>query len=210
MTIFHKTAVCFLIVSSLAFAATAKASITVYDYTHTGAIGEDPFVTASVTLSGPAPVSTTLTALAVGDSLTMTGSSYWSASRPFLSSASADTTWFSMTFDATGAVTEWSIALRGDVVDGPEPELFETTSNCIPNLPDNPYFDATTIDDNDGVPFDNYVSGSHSVTQSNPDPIGVWTISEPAAVPEPSTLVVWSLLGICGIGFGWRRRRKAA
>ena len=29
-------------------------------------------------------------------------------------------------------------------------------------------------------------------------------------VPEPVTLAIWSLLGICGIGFGWRRRRKAA
>jgi hypothetical protein len=28
-------------------------------------------------------------------------------------------------------------------------------------------------------------------------------------IPEPSTLVIWSLLGICGIGIGWRRRRKA-
>lgn len=29
-------------------------------------------------------------------------------------------------------------------------------------------------------------------------------------IPEPTTLAIWSLLGICGIGFGWRRRRKAA
>jgi hypothetical protein len=28
-------------------------------------------------------------------------------------------------------------------------------------------------------------------------------------IPEPSTLAIWSLLGLCGIGFGWRRRRKA-
>lgn len=33
--------------------------------------------------------------------------------------------------------------------------------------------------------------------------------SAPAPVPEPSTLAIWSLLGLCGIGFGWRRRRKA-
>jgi len=28
-------------------------------------------------------------------------------------------------------------------------------------------------------------------------------------IPEPSTLVIWSLLALCGIGIGWRRRRKA-
>ena len=30
-----------------------------------------------------------------------------------------------------------------------------------------------------------------------------------AAVPEPSTLAIWCLLAVCGIGIGWRRRRKA-
>ena len=29
-------------------------------------------------------------------------------------------------------------------------------------------------------------------------------------VPEPSTLAIWSLLGVLGIAFGWNRRRKAA
>ncbi len=29
-------------------------------------------------------------------------------------------------------------------------------------------------------------------------------------IPEPSTLVIWSLLGVLGLTFGWRRRRKAA
>lgn len=28
-------------------------------------------------------------------------------------------------------------------------------------------------------------------------------------IPEPSTLVIWSLLALCSIGIGWRRRRKA-
>jgi len=31
-----------------------------------------------------------------------------------------------------------------------------------------------------------------------------------AAVPEPSTIVIWSLLGALGITFGRLRRRKAA
>ena len=30
-----------------------------------------------------------------------------------------------------------------------------------------------------------------------------------APIPEPSTLAIWSLLALCGIGIGWRRRRKA-
>jgi len=30
------------------------------------------------------------------------------------------------------------------------------------------------------------------------------------AVPEPSTLAIWSVLALCGIGIGWRRRRKDA
>lgn len=29
-------------------------------------------------------------------------------------------------------------------------------------------------------------------------------------VPEPATLIVWSLLGLCGMGVGWRRRKLAA
>ena len=29
------------------------------------------------------------------------------------------------------------------------------------------------------------------------------------AVPEPSTLAIWSLLALCGIGIDWHRRRKA-
>lgn len=32
--------------------------------------------------------------------------------------------------------------------------------------------------------------------------------SDPNVIPEPSTLAIWSLLAICGIGYGWRRKRK--
>ena len=28
----------------------------------------------------------------------------------------------------------------------------------------------------------------------------------PGAVPEPSTLIIWSILATCGFGFGWRSR----
>ena len=34
-------------------------------------------------------------------------------------------------------------------------------------------------------------------------------VASSAAVPEPSTLIVWSLLILSGIGIGWYRRRKA-
>ena len=34
------------------------------------------------------------------------------------------------------------------------------------------------------------------------------TVSGPP-IPEPSTVAVWGLLILCGIGIGWRRRRKA-
>jgi len=34
--------------------------------------------------------------------------------------------------------------------------------------------------------------------------------SPDGTVPEPSTLIIWSLLGGLGITIGWRRRRKAA
>ncbi len=46
------------------------------------------------------------------------------------------------------------------------------------------------------------------------NPSGVpeaWMVTgwDAQAVPEPSTLAIWSLLALCGIGIGWRRRRKA-
>jgi hypothetical protein len=30
------------------------------------------------------------------------------------------------------------------------------------------------------------------------------------AIPEPSTIAIWSLLGLAGLGYGWRKKRKAA
>jgi len=39
-----------------------------------------------------------------------------------------------------------------------------------------------------------------------------WEFSQPEAThaPEPSTLIIWSLLGTIGIAYGWRRRRRIA
>ena len=40
---------------------------------------------------------------------------------------------------------------------------------------------------------------------------GIWCIDDVLVdpIPEPSTLAIWSLLALCGIGIGWYRRRKA-
>ncbi len=42
--------------------------------------------------------------------------------------------------------------------------------------------------------------GSFLVTESPP----------PQVIPEPSTIAIWSLLGLVGLGYGWRRKRKVA
>jgi hypothetical protein len=31
-----------------------------------------------------------------------------------------------------------------------------------------------------------------------------------SANPEPSTIAIWSLLGLAGLGYGWRKKRRAA
>jgi hypothetical protein len=35
-------------------------------------------------------------------------------------------------------------------------------------------------------------------------------INEQNNIPEPSTVIIWSLLGGMGIGIGWWRKKKAA
>jgi hypothetical protein len=42
------------------------------------------------------------------------------------------------------------------------------------------------------------VAGTYRLTQ------------RPSVIPEPSTIAIWSLLGLAGLGVGWRNRRKAA
>ena len=32
----------------------------------------------------------------------------------------------------------------------------------------------------------------------------------PSAIPEPSTIAIWSLLGLAGLGYGWRKKRTPA
>lgn len=36
------------------------------------------------------------------------------------------------------------------------------------------------------------------------------SVPQSESIPEPSTLAIWSLLGVVGVASGWRRRRKAA
>ncbi len=37
----------------------------------------------------------------------------------------------------------------------------------------------------------------------------LYVIPEPSSIPEPSTLIIWSLLGALGIAVGWYRKRKS-
>ena len=36
------------------------------------------------------------------------------------------------------------------------------------------------------------------------------TVSSVSVIPEPSTLIIWPLLALCGFGIGWYRRRNEA
>lgn len=59
----------------------------------------------------------------------------------------------------------------------------------------------------------NFVEGSQPGFDFNdaslyPNGIATVTISAVNAVPEPSTLAVWGVLGVVGCAFGYRRRRK--
>ena len=70
----------------------------------------------------------------------------------------------------------------------------------------------------DALPLDdlNFIEGSQpDFDFNNGDlyPNGIATVTITAidtnAVPEPSTLIVWSCLGIAGCAYGWRKRRIA-
>ena len=52
--------------------------------------------------------------------------------------------------------------------------------------------------------------GAH--IQGIPDNTGGTTSGaiKDGSVPEPCTLAIWSLLGVCGMGIGWRRRKQTA
>ena len=55
------------------------------------------------------------------------------------------------------------------------------------------------------------VRGDYLVTVSDWDTTGLDNVAIVAvdAIPEPTTLIIWSLLGTLAIAVGWWRRRKA-
>lgn len=43
------------------------------------------------------------------------------------------------------------------------------------------------------------------------NPTNGWRVTDRVQqVPEPSTVAIWSLLSLAGLGYGWRKKRKAA
>jgi hypothetical protein len=71
---------------------------------------------------------------------------------------------------------------------------FNPLGNYVPDLSDN------SLDDLSDLPG--------QVTDGYPDHQPALEASE-AVIPEPSTIAIWSLLGLAGLGYGWRKRRKA-
>ncbi len=55
-----------------------------------------------------------------------------------------------------------------------------------------------------------HVSPTDSTPMALAEGIQILVASDVSAVPEPATLVIWSLLGALGVSIGWWRRRKAA
>jgi phospholipase/lecithinase/hemolysin len=74
-----------------------------------------------------------------------------------------------------------------------------------------------------GFPAYDYLAGDW-IVDSNPERFLFWDGTHPtgeahqllgdiafrSVIPEPSTIAIWSLLGLVGLGYGWRKRRKAA
>jgi hypothetical protein len=56
-----------------------------------------------------------------------------------------------------------------------------------------------------------FVDIGGGVTSSNDSNLFAMKVEgDSPAVPEPATIIVWSLLGGCGIALGWQRRKRAA
>ena len=73
-----------------------------------------------------------------------------------------------------------------------------------------------TIPADDGFVGFTAVGGSISgitfqIAGSTVEGFGLDNISSASVIPEPSTFIIWSLLGALGLTFGsWRRKRRAA
>ncbi len=61
--------------------------------------------------------------------------------------------------------------------------------------------DVITLFNGEGVDTEGHTYKYAGVTFAS-DPFG--------SVPEPATIVIWSLLGAIAVTFGWRRRKQAA
>lgn len=86
-------------------------------------------------------------------------------------------------------------------------------------------YDVTILRTGDNIAFsvvrvsDGVTLASHTETDSDPvqGHVGVYVDSQTtrftdfdvSPIPEPSTLIIWSLLGTLGIAVGWWRRRKS-
>jgi hypothetical protein len=52
--------------------------------------------------------------------------------------------------------------------------------------------------------------GTYAITDAVTGESITIQIGGEAVIPEPSTIAIWSLLGLVGLGYGWRKKRKAA
>jgi len=71
------------------------------------------------------------------------------------------------------------------------------------------YIQGDGLGDSLHFPVNRYVwpgSGDTAVYMIGPN----FQLGEGPVIPEPSTLIIWSVLGAIGTGLGWWRRRKAA
>ncbi len=91
-------------------------------------------------------------------------------------------------FDGTGEITFWNLHLSADVIGGAAPESILT---------------ALAID---RASEDGFVDGLGSVTGTSHGEWSLATSSDPQPVPEPSSILVWVLLGACGCILVWRRQ----
>jgi len=88
--------------------------------------------------------------------------------------------------------------------------LSPTAVTLTPSVP-------TTITGHPNNHFDIYqLSGSVTTAPGNPNLVTGWTFVVNGShaegqnvIPEPTTMAVWSVLGMAGLGAGWWRRRKS-
>jgi hypothetical protein len=82
-------------------------------------------------------------------------------------------------------------------------------------IPEDPIHTGVFVDSLIGMPSTtglkvNFISAKSAVDNETPEYIVLneWTIQGASAVPEPSTLILWSGLGAMGLVAAWRRRKR--